>query len=251
MPHATENVACCRGCVRGETRSAGSALMSRILVVEDEVHIAEGLAFNLEAEGHDVELVGDGHDAVDRLHRPDDAFDLVILDLMLPGLTGHEVARRTRASGNYVPILILTAKDDPDEVVKGIEEGADDFLTKPFANVELLARLRAVMRRTQPSPVQDDAHLRAAGLCLDPDRRHVEQAGQQIALSPTEFALLASLVRNRNRIRTRRQLEEEAMPGSEGHSLDVHISNLRRKIGRDLIRTVRGVGYVVDDREAA
>jgi len=122
--------------------------MPRILIVEDEIHIAEGLAFNLEAEGHEVEIVGDGLEAVARLGaEANQPFDLVILDLMLPGLTGHQVAQRTRASGNYVPILILTARDDPEDVVRGIEEGADDYLTKPFKLDELLARTRSLLRR--------------------------------------------------------------------------------------------------------
>ena len=221
----------------------------KLCLIEDDLLLGRALQASLEDARHQVVWVRLASDGLARLS--EEAFDAALLDLGLPDDEGINLLRQLRRQSNQVPVLIITARDSLAERIDGLEAGADDFLTKPFANVELLARLRAVMRRAQPITAPDDAHLRAAGLWLDPDRLHVEQAGQQIALSPTEFALLASLVRNRNRIRTRRQLEEEAMPGSEGHSLDVHISNLRRKIGRDLIRTVRGVGYVVDDREAA
>ncbi|MFK7962918.1 MAG: response regulator transcription factor [Burkholderiaceae bacterium] len=221
----------------------------KLCLIEDDLLLGRALQASLEDARHQVVWVRLASDGLARLS--EEAFDAALLDLGLPDDEGINLLRQLRRQANGVPVLIITARDSLAERIDGLEAGADDFLTKPFANVELLARLRAVMRRAQPVQAPDDAHLRAAGLCLDPDRLHVEQAGQQIALSPTEFALLASLVRNRNRIRTRRQLEDEAMPGSEGHSLDVHISNLRRKIGRDLIRTVRGVGYVVDDKEAA
>ncbi|MCH7707861.1 MAG: response regulator, partial [Myxococcales bacterium] len=130
--------------------------MPRILIVEDEAHLAEGLQFNLEAEGHSVEVVGDGSSAADRLSDAVGEFDLVILDLMLPQMSGFEVTRRTRACGNYVPILILTAKDDVHDRVRGLEEGADDYLTKPFRLDELLARVRGLLRRRRWDGVAPD-----------------------------------------------------------------------------------------------
>jgi len=132
-------------------------MKARILVVEDEAHIAEGLQFNLEAEGHEVELVGDGASAVELLSDAERRFDLVILDLMLPVMSGFEVARRTRAAGNYVAILILTAKDDASDVVRGLEEGADDYLTKPFRLDELLARVKGLLRRRRWDGVAGEA----------------------------------------------------------------------------------------------
>jgi len=221
----------------------------KLCLIEDDLLLGRALQASLEDGSHQVvwlRLAGAG---LARLS--EETFDAVLLDLGLPDDEGINLLRQLRRNGNTVPVLIITARDSLAERIDGLEAGADDFLTKPFANAELLARLRAVMRRMQPAGVSDNGHLRAAGMSLDPGRLQVEQGGQQILLSPTEFALLAALVRNRNRIRTRRQLEEEAMPGSEGHSLDVHISNLRRKVGRELIRTVRGVGYVIDDQEAA
>ena len=121
--------------------------MPRILVIEDEEHIAQGLQFNLEAEGHEVEIEPDGAGGAARLEDPERRYDLVLLDLMLPGMGGFEVARRARAAGNFVPILILTAKDDTRDLVRGLEEGADDYLCKPFQPDELLARVRGLLRR--------------------------------------------------------------------------------------------------------
>jgi len=220
----------------------------KLCLIEDNLLLGRALQASLEDGGHQVVWLRLASAGLECLSK--DSFDAALLDLGLPDDEGINLLRHLRRNGNLVPVLIITARDSLAERIDGLEAGADDFLTKPFANAELLARLRAVIRRTQAAGVSKTELLRAAGLCLDPNRLQVKQAGRQIALSPTEFALLAALVRNRNRIRTRRQLEEEAMPGSEGHSLDVHISNLRRKVGRELIRTVRGVGYVVDDQEA-
>ena len=145
-----------------------------------------------------------------------------------------------------LPVVIVTARDTLGERIDGLDAGADDFLVKPFANAELMARLRAVTRRTVG---RDTAVLVAGGVRLDEQRMRVLCHGEPVSLSPTEFALLRELLRHRDRVRTRRQLEAEALPESEGQSLDVHISNLRRKVGAGLIRTVRGVGYVIDTPE--
>ena len=130
-------------------------MQARILVVEDDEHIADGLRFNLEAEGYRVELAVDGREAAERLTNPGEQFDLVILDLMLPEFSGFEVARRTRAAGNYVSILILTAKEESSDVVRGLEEGADDYLTKPFQLDELLARVKGLLRRQRWDGARD------------------------------------------------------------------------------------------------
>ncbi len=230
--------------------------MSRILVVEDEVHIAEGLAFNLEAEGHEVELVGDGHDAVDRLLQQDDAgFDLVILDLMLPGLTGHEVARRTRASGNYVPILILTAKDDPSEVVKGIEEGADDFLTKPFKLEELLARVRSLLRRRRWDGAGPDSEgeseLQLGDVCVRFDRFEIEDSQGIHRLTSREVGLLRALLDREGQVVSRGELLETVWglhPETRTRVVDSFIVRLRKYLEPDPaapkhILSVRGHGY--------
>jgi DNA-binding response OmpR family regulator len=128
----------------------------RILVVEDEANLADGVKFNLEQEGYEVEVLADGRSAVERIASGEDpAFDLVILDLMLPEMSGYEVARRTRASGNYVAILMLTAKDDPADIIRGLEEGADDYLTKPFRLDELLARVRVLCRAASGRECRD------------------------------------------------------------------------------------------------
>ncbi len=230
--------------------------MPRILIVEDESHIAEGLEFNLEAEGHEVEIVGDGLDAVERLSdETKEPFDLVILDLMLPGLSGHQVAQRTRASGNYVPILILTARDDPQDVVRGIEEGADDYLTKPFKLDELLARARSLLRRRR----WDGAVAEAGGeddLVLGPvrvrfDRFEVEtEAGTQ-PLTAREVGLLRALVEREGQVVSRAELLESVWglhPETRTRVVDSFVVRLRKALEPDPSRprhivSVRGHGY--------
>jgi len=229
--------------------------MARILVVEDEAHLAEGLAFNLEAEGHAVEITAQGEEAVERLSGADAAFDLVILDLMLPGMSGFEVARRARASGNYLPILILTAKDDPQDVVRGIEEGADDYLTKPFKLDELLVRVRALLRRRRWDGADGEPpsqrEVRLGDVTVHFDRFEISTPGGTIRLTPREVGLLRALVEREGQVVPRGELLERVWglrPDTQTRVVDSFIVRLRRYVERDPSRprhivSVRGHGY--------
>jgi len=216
----------------------------KICLVEDDLLLGRALSTSLEDAGHKVVWLRMAADA--RPWLGDESLDAAILDLGLPDGEGITLLREMRRSGNQLPVLIVTARDTLDERLDGLDAGADDYLIKPFDNAELLARLRAVLRRGGKWS-EDEAVLRRGGLSLDEQGMTVKLEDKVLSLSPTEFALLRELLRYKNRVRTRRQLENEAMPDSDSQSLDVHISNLRRKIGADVIRTVRGVGYVVDD----
>jgi DNA-binding response OmpR family regulator len=229
--------------------------MPRILVVEDEAHLAEGLAFNLEAEGHQVEIAGDGRSAVAKLADGGSPFDLVILDLMLPEMSGFEVARRTRASGNYVPILILTAKDDSSDVVRGIEEGADDYLTKPFKLDELLVRARALLRRRRwdGAAEEEDAlrEFRFGEVTVRFDRFEVETPGETVQLTTREIGLLRALIEREGEAVPRGELLETVWglrPDTRTRVVDSFIVRLRRYVEKDPSRprhilSVRGHGY--------
>ena len=229
--------------------------MSRILVVEDEAHLAEGLAFNLEAEGHHVEIAGDGRSAFARLADGGSPFDLVILDLMLPEMSGFEVARRTRASGNYVPILILTAKDDSSDVVRGIEEGADDYLTKPFKLDELLVRARALLRRRRwdGATAEEDGlrEFRFGDVTVHFDRFEVETPGETFRLTTREIGLLRAMIEREGEAVPRGELLETVWglrPDTKTRVVDSFIVRLRRYVEKDPSRprhivSVRGHGY--------
>ena len=229
----------------------------RILIVEDDAHIADGLQFNLEQEEYQVELAGDGRVAVEKLTQSanDRPFDLVILDLMLPEMSGFEVARRTRASGNLVPILMLTAKDDALDIVRGLEEGADDYLTKPFRLDELLARVRVLLRRrrwdgveTVNEPLPD---VEVGQSVIHFDRFAIETPEETVSLTTREVGLLRALVDREGETVTRGELLQQVWglkPDTKTRVIDSFIVRLRRYLERDPSRpehivSVRGRGY--------
>ena len=222
------------------------SLTGRVLVVEDDDEIADVLRRSLRQEGHEVRTATDGEQALEAA--VDFVPDLVVLDLGLPSLDGVEVCRRLRAASD-VPILILTARSETDDRVEGLDAGADDYLAKPFERAELLARLRALMRRRPP---RGSASLRVADLVLNPDTREVTRGDRPVELTAREFELLEYLMRNQRLVISREQLLEEVWgydPTSMTNTIDVFISNLRRKLeegGEDrVLHTKRGAGYVV------
>ncbi|MCP5144939.1 MAG: response regulator transcription factor [Gammaproteobacteria bacterium] len=219
-----------------------------VCLVEDDLLLGRALKAFLEDNGQQVIWVRMAADARDRLH--DEEFDAALVDLGLPDGEGIDLVKQLRRQGNHLPILIITARDTVNSRIEGLNAGADDYLVKPFDNSEMLARLRANLRRGRSWAAEPEI-LSGAGLAVDTHSRKVRCDESEISLSPTEFAILCELLRRKNHVRTRRQLESVAMPDSDSQSLDTHMSNLRRKLGRvngnDRIRTVRGVGYVIDD----
>ena len=221
----------------------------KILVVDDERAVRESLRRALELEGYDVQLAEDGAEAIERLGADNGQPDAVILDVLMPGIDGIEVCRYLRRTGNLTPVLMLTARDGVGDRVAGLDAGADDYLVKPFALEELLARVRALLRRASPGP---DVVLRFADVELSPSRREVMRGGGSIALTRTEFNLLELFLRNPRQVLTRSVIFERVWGydfGFASNSLDVYIGYLRRKTeagGRPrLIHTVRGVGYAL------
>jgi len=233
--------------------------MPKILLVEDERSIAEGLKISLEAEGFQVAWAKDGTEALGTWERTRP--DLIVLDLMLPGVSGTEVCRTIRARSD-VPIIMLTARDTEVDRVVGLEIGADDYLTKPFSTRELIARIRAILRRApiggMPTAVEE-LPIEANGVRVDRSRHEVTVDGRQVELPPKEFELLAVLVEYAGRVLTRDQLIDEVWGADyvgDTKTLDVHIRRLRGRIETDptdphRIRTVRGVGYRFADRADA
>ena len=220
----------------------------RILVVDDEPAVRESLRRALQLEGYDVDLAGDGEEALARVRA--NSVDALVLDVSMPRLDGLETCRRLRSAGDNVPVLMLTARDEVSDRVAGLDAGADDYVVKPFALEELLARLRALLRRA--APVEDSDVLRFADLELDPATREVRRSGDPIELTRTEFSLLELFLRNPRQVLTRSIIFERVWGydfGFGSNSLDVYIGYLRRKTEAGdeprLIHTVRGVGYAL------
>jgi DNA-binding response OmpR family regulator len=224
--------------------------MARILIVEDEPGIALGLRDDLELEGYDVEAVADGITASRRAR--EGGFDLIILDVMLPGKDGFDVCREVRRAGLRVPVLMLTAKTQEAEKVMGLEIGADDYVTKPFATRELRARVMALLRRS--APAGEPPCFRFDDVEIDFSRGEVRRAGRPVDLTPIEFRMLGLFVRAKGRVLSRDQLVDGAWGAATAASAriaDNHIANLRRKIEPDpanprYLRNVRGLGYRFD-----
>ncbi|HEX3661946.1 MAG TPA: response regulator transcription factor [Acidobacteriaceae bacterium] len=231
--------------------------MARILVVEDESNLAQGLLFNLQAEGHTVSVAADGEAALEALQ--DERFDAVVLDVMLPGRNGFEIAATLRANGNYVPVLMLTARSRPEDIVQGFAAGADDYLPKPFDLNVLLARLSALLRRMSwthgaqatKHPEDEIADFAFAGRRIDFDSLELHTPERLVRLTLMEADLLRYLVRNREKIVSRKDLLEQVWhvrEDTDTRAIDNFIVRLRRYIEDDPamprhLQTVRGVGY--------
>ena len=223
----------------------------KVLVVDDERAVRDSLRRALELEGYEIELAGDGGEALSTLEAEEAAPDAVILDVLMPGVDGLEVCRRLRRSGSRLPVLMLTARDAVENRVAGLDAGADDYVTKPFALEELLARIRALLRRTTDGAGES---LRFADLELDPGTREVRRGGELMELTRTEFSLLELFLRNPRQVLTRSIIFERVWGydfGYGSNSLDVYVGYLRRKTeagGKPrLIHTDRGVGYALRD----
>lgn len=223
---------------------------ARIVVVDDDEALRNAVRRALRLEGYDVELAADGAEAL--AHLTGVKADLVVLDVLMPGLDGITVCRRLRDSGDDTPVLMLTARDAVSDRVVGLDAGADDYLTKPFALEELLARIRALLRRSYP---ETDSSLRVGELELNPRTREVTRGGRGLELTRTEFALLELLMRNAGAVLTRDVIRERVWGFDDSYgsnTLDVYVGYLRRKTeeggGARMIHTVRGVGFVLRSR---
>jgi DNA-binding response OmpR family regulator len=225
--------------------------VTRILLVEDNVDLAFGLRATLEFEGYEVHLVSDGREAVDSIVGLEP--DLVLLDLMLPGLDGYEVLSRLRKSGNRTPVLVLTARGEESDVLTGFDRGADDYVTKPFSTAELLARVRALLRRSGGASATERLPVERFGdIEVNPASGTVIRDGEPVTLTPKEFDLLVALLRRRGAVASRAELLGEvwayANTDVETRTVDVHVAELRRKLESDPanpqhIVTVRKKGY--------
>ena len=225
----------------------------KILIVDDDTALLDQLRQLFLNRRYAVETAGNGQEALDKLF--DTVFDLVVLDIMMPEVDGLTVLEGLREGGIEVPVLMLTAKGDSTDKVKGLDLGADDYLTKPFSAEELMARVRAMLRR---SGNQATVVLKAHDLELDTVSREVRQGGSPVTLTPREFSILEFLLYNKNRVVSRFNLAEHVWgddfdPFNMSNFMDVHIKNLRQKLGlpgeTSVIQTVRGVGYIIKDTE--
>tara|TARA_B100000212_G_scaffold255673_1_gene196077 strand:- start:33 stop:716 length:684 start_codon:yes stop_codon:yes gene_type:complete len=221
----------------------------RILLIEDDHLLANTMLGMLRDEQNTVDWLDDGQQALNALLN--DSFDLAILDLTLPRVDGLDIVKKVRSQGIETPVIILTARGDLDEKLQGLNAGADDYLTKPFAMAELKARIRAVTRRG--SGVRTSG-LQVGKLILDPDTGQLRLGTETTALPRSEFQILHYLMRHPDQVATRRRLEEQLYgweQGAESNALEVHVHHLRRRVGKQTIRTVRGVGYMLDSKAAA
>ncbi len=230
--------------------------MARVLIVEDEEALSLLLRYNLESEGYEVEVCARGDEADTRLK--ESTPDLLVLDWMLPGLSGIELCRRLRARAETerLPIIMLTARGEESERIRGLSTGADDYVVKPFSTPELMARVRAMLRRARPELVS--SLLRSGDLELDRETHRVRRGGREIHLGPTEFRLLEYLMQSPGRVFSREQLLDGVWGMDvyvDERTVDVHVGRLRKAINRtrdrDPIRTVRGSGYAFDDQFSA
>jgi two-component system response regulator QseB len=219
----------------------------KILLIEDDLDLGNGVRIALSDQGMDVVWVRQLTDA--EAHLLTGGCDLVLLDLNLPDGDGLQLLARLRRERQSLPVLILSARDALNDRLRGLDSGADDYLVKPFELAELLSRVRALARRSYGF---DGETLELRGIVLHVPTRRVTVHGKPVDLTASEYELLKTLLMRADRVVTRRSLEEQALPGSQAiasNSLDVHMANLRRKIGEGYVRTVRGVGYVIDQRE--
>lgn len=217
----------------------------RLLLVEDDTLLGDGIRAGLTQEGYTVDWLRDGEAADNALKS--EHFDLMVLDLGLPRRSGPEVLKALRGRGSALPVLILTARDTVADRVAGLDAGADDYLIKPFALDELTARLRALLRRQSGRAVNTIAH---GDIVLDPAAHAVSQEGKPVELSPREFAVLQLLLEQRGKVLSKARLEESLYAWGEeveSNAIEVYVHHLRKKLGADLIRTIRGVGYVIDN----
>jgi len=225
----------------------------KILVVDDEPDLLEQLRELLTSQKYDVDTADDGESALDKLF--DNLYDLIILDIMLPKVDGLSVLREIRKAKVKTPVLMLTTKGAVEDKIKGLDYGADDYLAKPFAMAELMARIRSLLRRASD---HRDPRLAVRDIVLDTKTRQVIKSGKSLELTPKEFSILEFLLYNQNRVVSRFTLAEhvwgdEFDPFTMSNFIDVHIKNLRQKIGdtdkRKIIRTIRGIGFIIEDEQ--